>query len=95
MVPCASCQRELGGSPAASICYEDFGDTWDETWYLCPACDVYTRTVCHEVYLSDDEHTMTSGPIARAEGDARVALIRTCPDPGNKRCRCATHQEHF
>lgn len=93
MVTCTRCERELRG-PEASITYVEAGDTWDEAWYLCLGCNAYTRTLSHEVFLLEDDHTRASGPFPRSEGDQRVALLRTCPDPGNARCRCDVHLDH-
>ena len=36
-----------------------------------------------------------SGPLTKAEGDARVEIIRACSEPWDKKCRCEAHKTYF
>ena len=33
--------------------------------------------------------------VPKAEGDAKLALIKRCDQPWNKKCRCDAHREYF
>jgi len=70
------------------------GDEYSETYYLCPDCGDYTVEVLHDRFLGE-ETVFTRGPVSRAEGDAQIGLIRSCPEPWNKKCRCPAHRAHF
>ena len=98
MTQCLNCGRSFDISSEedriASISGSIQGDEYTESWFLCHACDLYTVEVLFEPFLGDDE-VKTRGPISREEGDAQVALIRKCPKPWNKRCRCPAHIEYW
>jgi hypothetical protein len=70
------------------------GDEYTESFFLCKRCDVYTVEVCYEPFLGDEVITFR-GPLPRAEGDAAVALIKGCPEPWDKKCRCQAHLAYF
>lgn len=95
MVNCAACGREFdrrGRDRPASIAVEVGGDEYIESFFFCAACGCYTQEVYCDRFLGE-ETVRTSGPIAKSVGDALVELIRTCPDPMNKKCNCEAHRE--
>jgi hypothetical protein len=50
--------------------------------------------VYHDRFLGEEE-IFFKGPLSKAEGDAKVALIWECAEPWDKKCRCSAHQEYF
>jgi hypothetical protein len=98
MVRCLQCGDELPqekeGRCAASISGSIMGDEYTESYVLCERCGVYTVEVCYEPFLGDEE-VRCEGPVPRENGDAAVNLIRQCPEPWNKKCRCQAHITHF
>ncbi len=78
----------------ASMSGSFMGDEWTESYFFCHECEVYTLEVVHDRFL-DQETSSVQGPIAKEKGDALVALIRRCPEPWNKKCRCPAHLEYF
>lgn len=70
------------------------GDENIENWFLCPDCGFYTLSSYWDSF-SGSESERLLGPIAKQEGDERVALIRQCPKPWSKRCRCDAHLKYF
>ena len=98
MVQCAKCKREFseneGGDRVASICGGVMGDEYIESYYFCKACGVYTVEVFHDRFCGEPSVSV-QGPLAKAQGDAKVELIRQCSEPGSKRCRCPAHKEYF
>jgi hypothetical protein len=98
MVPCSSCGKHLGesaGTPSsASISGGIMGDEQIDTYFLCPSCGVYTVEVCDDRFCGEETVTRR-GPLSKKAGDARVALIQRCPEPWDKKCRCAAHREYF
>ena len=80
--------------PAASLTGGLCGDAFTESWFRCGACDRYTVEVHRDAFLG--EATVSwRGPVARAEGDRTVELIRGCPEPWDKACRCPAHRTYF
>jgi hypothetical protein len=98
MVQCAKCKKELsgekGGDRVASISGGIMGDEYIESYYFCKACGVYTIEVYHDVFCGE-ARVSAQGPVEKADGDAKVELIRQCSEPWNKRCRCPAHMEYF
>jgi len=98
MVKCLQCGLDLTADHQqnliASISGEMMGDEYTETYFLCPVCGVYTMELYHDRFL-DEENISFHGPFSRVEGDEKVALIRKCPDPWNKKCTCAAHKTYF
>lgn len=97
MATCTKCGRQFapqGPEKAAAIAGLALGDEYVETWFLCPACGVYTRRISRESFLGDT-HERIDGPVDRARGDAMVELIRQCPDPLDKWCDCPAHKAYF
>jgi hypothetical protein len=70
------------------------GDEQTESYYLCPSCGVYTVEVCDDRFCGEETISFR-GPLAREEGERQVALIRQCPEPWDKKCRCPAHREYF
>ena len=97
-VPCSRCGRELAGpggeGRVASISGGIMGDEYIESYYLCPACGVYTVEVYHDRFSGEDSVNFR-GPVPKAEGDAQVALIAQCSEPWSKRCRCEAHRSYW
>jgi hypothetical protein len=95
MVACALCRREFDrrgqGEAVGAIAVEVAGDEYVESFFFCAACAVYTQETYCDRFLGE-ETVSTSGPIAKDTGDALVALIRTCPDPMDKKCTCPAHR---
>jgi len=78
----------------ASISGSIMGDEYTDSYYFCSKCQVYTLQEHHDRFLGDDD-TRVRGPISRDEGDHLVKLIRQCPRPWDKKCRCPAHLEYF
>ena len=95
---CAKCGKDLseknGGGRVASISGSIMGDETTDSYYFCEDCGVYTVEVYHDRFLGED-NVFTRGPYSREEGDEKVRLIRECPDPWNKKCRCKAHLSYF
>jgi len=98
MITCTSCGTTLdagpGAEPLACIAGEICGDEYVESYFFCPACDTYTVEVFMDRFLAG-EGSATRGPLSRAKGDEFIALIRRCPDPSDKKCRCEAHRRYF
>ncbi len=95
MISCMQCGKELGKEErAASISGSIMGDEYTDSLFLCGVCQVYTVAMWREP-LNAEETRHLSGPISKADGDARVKLIEGCAKPWDKRCRCAAHREYF
>jgi hypothetical protein len=71
------------------------GDECIETYYYCDCCGVYTVEVFWDMFLSDREIVSFLGPMEKSEGDEKVALIKECSEPWNKKCRCPAHLAYF
>ena len=98
MIGCSQCGRDFDGRHAdpcaASICGSVMGDEYIESYYLCRQCNVYTVEIYHDRFLGEDEVTVR-GPVLKLEGDELIALIKQCPEPWNKKCRCQAHRTYF
>ena len=90
---CSKCGRNLGDLEARTsfISVEVMGDEYIYSYFFCNRCDAYTVETYHDCFMGNDE-TYAEGPIPKAAGDKTVALIRTCPEPSNKRCACEAHR---
>jgi hypothetical protein len=93
---CCLCGKEFAphGQPVASISGSIMGDEQVESYFFCGNCGVYTVEVYYDQFLNEDEVTLR-GPVSKEEGDRKVALIRECPEPWDKKCRCPAHKEYF
>ena len=98
MIRCSQCEREFDQQgkegPVASISGSIMGDEYVESYYFCDRCEVYTVEIYHDRFLGEDEVSVR-GPVPKSEGDIKVELIRQCPDPWDKKCRCKAHQSYF
>lgn len=98
MVPCSKCGRDIEPQEidgfVPSISAEIMGDEYIESYYLCPECDLYTVEVIHDRFLGEEEISLR-GPISRSEAEGRIALIRRCSEPYDKKCRCEAHRAYF
>ena len=90
-VGCASTKWEIK-QRSAFICFEAFGDEYIESYFFCNDCDAYSVEVYHDSFNGPDT-ILTRGPIAKSEGDRIIEIIKQCPAPGDKRCRCKSHEE--
>jgi DNA-directed RNA polymerase subunit RPC12/RpoP len=92
---CVQCKRDFSDEDRiASISGSFMGDEHIETYYLCSECGRYTVESYRDSFtLGESEHPM--GALSKEEGDERVALIRQCPRPWSKRCRCDAHRQYF
>ena len=92
---CLRCQRLLGESErVASMSGSINGDEHTDVYFLCPHCGVYTVGRWWDDFTGVESESV-DGPLAREEGDARVALIRGCATPWDKKCRCPAHRAYF
>jgi hypothetical protein len=82
------------GALAASISGSIMGDEYTESFFFCDTCRVYTVEIWRGRFCGEDS-VVASGPLSKAEGDAKVELIKRCPEPWNKGCRCEAHREYF
>jgi hypothetical protein len=98
MIKCSGCGREFDRQekegPVASISGNIMGDEYIETYFFCDQCGVYTVEIYHDRFLGEDEASIR-GPVSKAEGDAKVELIKRCSKPWNKKCRCEAHRSYF
>lgn len=98
MIKCAKCEKVLAkdaqGEPIPFICGSIMGDEYIESWYFCPSCQMYSVENYHDRFMGEDSISIT-GPIDKTTGDARISIIKRCPEPSNKRCRCPAHKEYF
>lgn len=94
-VRCGRCGREFDKEEqVACISAKIMGDECTDLFYWCGDCEVYTIRLCRDVFLGPDTER-SSDPIPKQEGDRRLKLIRSCPEPGNERCRCDGHRAYF
>lgn len=70
------------------------GDEHSDAYYLCPACQTYTVVATWDNFTGE-ETVNESGQLPKSEGDERVNLIRKCPQPWDKKCRCPAHLAYF
>jgi len=70
------------------------GDECTDCYFWCEACGVYTIRL-HRDSFTGVESYRDSEPIPKEEGERRLALIRSCTEPWNGRCRCEGHREYF
>jgi len=98
MIQCSNCHRpfdpQAGGKSVASISGSISGDEYIESYFFCHHCQLYTVEIYHDRFLGE-ESVSVHGPIAKAEGDAKVQLINQCSRPWDKKCRCESHLTYF
>lgn len=97
-VPCTKCgrpvDRKQAGDAVPTISGGIMGDEYIESYHLCADCGVYSVEVVRDRFLGEEEVTVR-GPISREEAEPLIELIRKCPEPWNKRCRCEAHRAYF
>ena len=92
---CSGCGRRFDADDrVASISAKIMGDECTDSYYWCGACEVYTVRLLREVFVGP-ETAHASEPIPKPEGDRRLTLIRSCPEPWDERCQCDAHRVYF
>ena len=92
---CKQCMRAFGAEDrVASISGSIMGDEHTDSYFVCPACGVYTVVNWWDNFTGLETVT-SSGPLSKDDGDAQVALIERCATPWNKKCRCEAHVAYF
>lgn len=98
MVKCSQCGRQFDRKREegfiASISGGIMGDEYIDSYFYCDRCGVYTVEVYHDRFHGEDEVSVR-GPVPKADGDERVELIKQCPQPWDKGCRCDAHRAYF
>src|SRR5512137_76845 len=95
MIRCSQCGRQFDKEELlASISGSVMGDEYTDSYYFCSQCEVYTVEIYHDRFLGEDDVSIR-GPVSKSEGDAKVELIRQCPEPWDKKCRCEAHRSYF
>ena len=93
METCPQCDNPLR-EREASISGSVMGDEYTETYYFCGACETYTVVTSRDRF-SGEESISVEGPVPKPVGDSKVHVIRRCPEPWEKKCRCEAHREYF
>ena len=90
---CADCGADLGDHKArvAFICLDVMGDEYIESYWQCEGCGGYMTEIYHDRFLGEDE--VRSGALDAGRALEMIELIKQCPDPSNKRCKCPAHQK--
>lgn len=92
---CTGCGRAFEKeNRVAAISGSILGDEVTDVYYLCPACGQYTVAKWWDNFTGEESMNV-EGPLGRAAGDARVALIHACERAWDKKCRCSAHREYF
>jgi len=95
---CLVCLRKLAppaaDGPAVSISGGIAGDEYTETHFFCPDCHAYTVEVVHDRFLGETT-VLEKGPLSEADGLAKLEIVRRCPQPWDKKCRCPAHRAYF
>jgi len=92
---CKQCDRPLlNDERVASISGSIMGDEVTDSYFLCPVCGVYTVAQWWDNFTGEETMNL-SGPLPKQEGDERIALIRKCSQPWDKKCRCDAHRAYF
>ena len=95
LMECMQCKRTfLKEERVASISGSIMGDEHTDSYFLCPVCGLYTVASWWDNFTGVESKSL-SGPAAKQEGDERVALIRQCSRPWDKKCRCEAHRRYF
>jgi hypothetical protein len=98
MVQCTKCGREFAWKGTddfvVSMSGSIMGDEYIESYFFCKPCGVYTVEVYHDRFC-DEGSASVQGPLSKEDGDAKVALIKQCAEPWDKKCRCPAHMAYF
>lgn len=92
---CMKCNRTFSKEDnIAAISGSIMGDEYTDVYYLCPSCRAFTVAHWRDNFTGT-ESMYASGPLEEEQGMERVALIRRCSEPWDKKCRCAAHRAYF
>src|SRR5512147_1994829 len=92
---CIQCNRPfLNEERIASISGSIMGDEHTDSYFLCPVCGLYTLASWWDNFTGE-ETLNVSGPLAPQEAKAQIELIKQCPQPWDKKCRCEAHRAYF
>ena len=92
---CTHCGSELSESGSvASISGSLSGDECTECYFLCGKCGFYTVGIYWDCF-SGVESSSTRGPVTEEAAARKIALIRECATPWDKKCRCKAHCAYF
>jgi hypothetical protein len=94
---CSQCHHPFvlpGPANVAAISGSIQGDECSEVYYFCERCGVYTVGIYWDCF-DGSESASERGPVAKTEGDAKIALIRRCDRAWDKTCRCEAHVKYF
>jgi|WetSurMetagenome_2_1015567.scaffolds.fasta_scaffold73407_3 hypothetical protein len=94
MIACKQCQKPVKNHRVGLINARIMGDSYTEAYFLCPDCGVYTLVIFRDSFTGGESMSLY-GPLSRADGDAKLAVISRCPDPTDDRCECPAHHEYF
>jgi hypothetical protein len=95
VMQCLKCRRPLtADEQVASISGSIMGDEYTDSYYLCPACLVYSVIRWRDNFTGL-ETVDSSGPLEKTAGDEQVELIRKCDRSWDKKCRCEWHRTYF
>jgi len=94
-IQCSQCKKPFESADRlASISGSILGDEYTDSFFLCPACGIYTIASWRDNFTGIETFS-ASGPVTKSEGDSRVELIRKCDCPWDKKCRCDAHRVYF
>jgi hypothetical protein len=94
-VRCSRCGTRFDTEDCvACISGRIMGDECTDSYYWCGGCAVYTVHLQRDVFAGP-ETARDSEPIDKEEGERRLALIRSCSEPQDERCRCDGHRAYF
>jgi hypothetical protein len=92
---CKQCNRPFEKDErVASISGSIMGDEVTDSYFFCPVCGVYTVAQWWDDFTGVETMSL-AGPLQKQDGDERIALIRKCPEPWDKKCRCDAHRNYF
>jgi hypothetical protein len=92
---CSRCGRKCTEEDrVAGISGRVMGDECTDIYYWCAGCSVYTGRLYRDAFCGPESYR-DSDPLAKEEGESRVAIIRRCAEPWDARCACSAHREYF
>ena len=98
MIKCSKCEKVLEtdkeNKRIAIISGSIMGDEYTESYIFCTECQVYTVEIYRDRFLGPEQVSI-KGPLSKEEGDKIINIIKKCPEPWNKKCRCNAHHEYF
>ncbi len=91
---CPKCRYDLGRGRGAvagiSILVE--GDEVIFSYFRCPDCAAFSAEGFEDRFMSDHHTIWSLGEIPESEARQIVELVKTCPEPHDKHCNCASHK---